>query len=114
MARGPGPTTGDALPTVTRLQRKRLLEDLLRGVSRSFYLTLRALPGNLRQPVGLAYLLARAADTISDSKLVPPGQRRELLLVFRQQVEGPLPAGTSPKHCPGTDRQSVLPAERLC
>ena len=65
MARGPGPTTGDALPTVTRLQRKRLLEDLLRGVSRSFYLTLRVLPGNLRQPVGLAYFVSPGRPTPS-------------------------------------------------
>ncbi len=112
MAKGPGPTTGDALPTVTRLQRKRLLEDLLRGVSRSFYLTLRVLPGNLRQPVGLAYLLARAADTISDSKLVPPGQRRELLLVFRQQVEGPARLEPLQSIARALTGNQSLPAER--
>ena len=68
---------------------KRLLEGVLRGVSRSFYLTLRVLPTELRKPVGLAYLLARAADTIADTRLLPQGQRLGHLLRFRGQVEGP-------------------------
>lgn len=79
----------DALPHVAPLQERRLLEDLLRGVSRSFYLTIRVLPADLRRPVGLAYLLARAADTITDTKLLSPNQRREHLLAFREQVKGP-------------------------
>ena len=33
--------------------------DLLKGVSRSFYLTLRFLPSGVRPQIGLAYLLAR-------------------------------------------------------
>jgi phytoene/squalene synthetase len=37
------------------------------SVSRSFYLTIRFLPRPLREPVGLAYLLARATDTIADT-----------------------------------------------
>jgi len=66
-----------------------LLGPLLRDVSRSFYLTLRVLPAALRVPVGLAYLLARAADTIADTQLLPPRRRLELLLAFRAQVHGP-------------------------
>ena len=62
---------------------------LLKGVSRSFYLTLRVLPQDLREPVGLAYLLARAADTIADTRLLPSGQRLAYLQVFREQVTGP-------------------------
>ena len=61
----------------------------MRGVSRTFYLTLRVLPRDLREPVGLAYLLARAADTIADTRLLPPAQRLDLLLAFRGQVRGP-------------------------
>ena len=61
--------TETGLPPVSAAQRRNLLEGLLKGVSRSFYLTLRVLPANLRQPVGLAYLLARAADTIADTRL---------------------------------------------
>jgi farnesyl-diphosphate farnesyltransferase len=65
-----------------------LLGSLLKGVSRSFYLTLRVLPRGMRDPVGLAYLLARAADTIADTSLLPPEERLELLLAFRACVNG--------------------------
>ncbi|GLC93168.1 phytoene synthase [Cupriavidus sp. TA19] len=63
-----------------------LLGPLLKGVSRSFYLTLRVLPARMRDPVGLAYLLARAADTIADTALVAPERRLALLLSLRDQV----------------------------
>ncbi|WP_454767026.1 squalene/phytoene synthase family protein [Cupriavidus campinensis] len=65
-----------------------LLGPLLKGVSRSFYLTLRILPAGMRDPVGLAYLLARAADTIADTALIPPPQRLALLLALRARVNG--------------------------
>ena len=82
-----GPTIEGTLPEVSTKDRERLLSDLLRGVSRSFYLTLRILPVGLRTPLGLAYLLARAADTISDTRLLPPQERLRHLLRFREQVE---------------------------
>ena len=82
-----GPTIEGTLPEVSTKDRERLLSDLLRGVSRSFYLTLRILPVGLRTPVGLAYLLARAADTISDTRLLPSQERLRHLLRFREQVE---------------------------
>jgi farnesyl-diphosphate farnesyltransferase len=69
------------------------LKDVLKGVSRSFYLTLRVLPQNLREPMGLAYLLARTADTISDRRIGFSGARLDDLLVFRGQVEGPADLG---------------------
>ena len=75
-----------ALPEVSAKDRERLLSDLLRGVSRSFYLTIRILPAYVRSPVGLAYLLARTADTISDTRLLPPRERLRHLLRFREQV----------------------------
>ena len=53
---------------------KALLGSLLRDVSRSFYLTLRILPGAVRQQIGLAYLLARATDTIADKYGVEVGE----------------------------------------
>lgn len=65
-----------------------LLGPLLKGVSRSFYLTLRVLPTGMRDPVGEAYLLARAADTIADTSLIPPDQRLALLLSLRERVNG--------------------------
>jgi farnesyl-diphosphate farnesyltransferase len=68
--------------------RAHLLGPLLKNVSRSFYLSLRVLPVGMRDPVGLAYLLARAADTIADTSLIPPDKRLELLLSLRSQVNG--------------------------
>lgn len=65
-----------------------LLGPLLKSVSRSFYITLRVLPAGMCDPIGLAYLLARAADTIADTSLIPAGQRMELLLSLRNQVHG--------------------------
>jgi farnesyl-diphosphate farnesyltransferase len=68
--------------------RTALLGPLLKAVSRSFYLTLRVLPAEMRDPVGLAYLLARAADTIADTSLLPAEQRLDFLLAFRACVNG--------------------------
>jgi farnesyl-diphosphate farnesyltransferase len=64
-----------------------LLGPVLRDVSRSFYLTLRALPGVVRLPIGLAYLLARAADTIADTEILPSSERLRTLLQFRRCLE---------------------------
>ena len=44
-----------------------LFQTILKRVSRSFYLTLAVLPHAVRSQVGLAYLFARAADTIADT-----------------------------------------------
>ena len=57
---------------------------LLKRVSRAFYLSIRVLPEPVRRPVGLAYLLARAADTIADTAAVPPDERLTSLLAFRR------------------------------
>ncbi|MEE8153286.1 MAG: squalene/phytoene synthase family protein, partial [candidate division NC10 bacterium] len=38
-----------------------LFGDILKRVSRTFYLSLNVLPRDVRRPVGLAYLFARAA-----------------------------------------------------
>ena len=42
-------------------------DKLLEGTSRSFYLTLKRLPGTVKGQIGLLYLLARISDTIADS-----------------------------------------------
>ena len=63
------------------------LSGLLRDTSRSFYLTLRVLPGSVRTPIGLAYLLARTTDTIADTGLVAVEQRLEALDRLRQQIQ---------------------------
>jgi farnesyl-diphosphate farnesyltransferase len=48
---------------------------LLRRVSRSFYLSLAVLPGAVRPTIGLAYLFARASDTIADTRLIDRSSR---------------------------------------
>ena len=65
-----------------------LLSDLLKDVSRSFYLTLRVLPGVVRKPIGLAYLLARATDTIADTSVITPSLRLSLLEGFQRRFQG--------------------------
>jgi farnesyl-diphosphate farnesyltransferase len=60
---------------------------VLRDVSRSFYLTLWALPKEVRDQIGVAYLLARAADTIADTRVVPREERLARLLMLRKQLE---------------------------
>jgi farnesyl-diphosphate farnesyltransferase len=62
------------------------LEPLLRDTSRSFYLTLRVLPGAIRPQIGLAYLLARTSDTIADTELVSLQRRLDALLAFREAI----------------------------
>ncbi|MCX7886562.1 MAG: squalene/phytoene synthase family protein [Verrucomicrobiae bacterium] len=67
---------------------RELLGPLLKGVSRSFYLTLRVLPRAIRPQISLAYLLARATDTIADTGVVPRERRVELLRQMRTgQIE---------------------------
>jgi farnesyl-diphosphate farnesyltransferase len=61
---------------------------LLASVSRSFYLTLKALPKELREPISLAYLLARTADTIADTALVSTMVRLDCLERYRALVRG--------------------------
>ena len=61
---------------------------LLAAVSRSFYLTLKALPKELREPISLAYLLARTADTIADTASVSAEVRIDCLERYRALVRG--------------------------
>src|SRR5210317_1980730 len=49
--------------------------DVLRDVSRSFYLSLRFLPSGFREPMALGYLLARLSDTIADAGTLPMEER---------------------------------------
>lgn len=54
-------------------------EALLKRVARSFQLSLRILPARLRPTLSLAYMLARASDTIADASSAPDFQRLALL-----------------------------------
>ncbi len=57
----------------------KLRTSVLRSVSRSFYLSIRLLPAKLRDPIALAYLLARATDTIADTVEISAAVRMEEL-----------------------------------
>ncbi len=86
------------------------LQQLLKRTSRSFYLTLRVLPGAVRSQIGLAYLLARTTDTIADTGIVSVEQRLAALQKLRQRIQGSssvaLDFGELARH-------QGLPAERL-
>jgi farnesyl-diphosphate farnesyltransferase len=62
---------------------------LLRGVSRSFYLSIRLLPGPLRGPIAIGYLLARATDTVADTTALPHTERQALLAQLLAAIETP-------------------------
>jgi len=76
------------LSTTTLPSKHELLRDLLKHVSRLFYTTLVVVPANVRDQVGLAYLFARAADTIADTELIDRSRRLSLLHRFSQQFLG--------------------------
>jgi farnesyl-diphosphate farnesyltransferase len=90
--------------------RNALLGELLKATSRSFYLTLRVLPGAVRPQIGLAYLLARTTDTIADTEILPLAQRLAALQALSERI-----AGTSgePLNFGELARQQGLPAERV-
>jgi len=69
------------------------LRPLLKQVSRSFYLSVAILPACLRGPISVAYLLARAADTIADTRLIPRSDRLRYLDVFRAELDTPSTSG---------------------
>ncbi len=52
---------------------------VLRSVSRSIYISIRLLPPKLRHPIGLAYLLARATDSVADTVQIASPVRGETL-----------------------------------
>ncbi len=59
---------------------------ILRDVSRSFYLTLRLLPREMRGSASLGYLLARTSDTLADTEGVPVAERVELLNGYAKSI----------------------------
>lgn len=88
---------------------------LLRRTSRSFYLTIRLLPRCLRSDITLAYLLARATDTIADTSTAPVEQRLDLLSVARRSLRQETVEGYNPKTwiCFQRDPSEAALLERL-
>ena len=86
------PGSGSSMTSdATRRQRRAVSDgpmlELLKRVSRSFYLTMRVLPRDMRRPIGSAYLLARAADIIADTRAVHSPGRLEVLRGLRNSIE---------------------------
>jgi farnesyl-diphosphate farnesyltransferase len=62
--------------------------EILRSVSRSFYLSIRFLPAQLREPIAAAYLLARTTDTVADTAQISGNVRIETLKLLSNGIEG--------------------------
>jgi farnesyl-diphosphate farnesyltransferase len=67
---------------------RRLQTIILRSVSRTFYLSIRFLPAQLRQPVAVAYLLARTTDTVADTARISGTLRTETLQMLSNAIQG--------------------------
>ena len=64
------------------------LRQLLSAVSRSFYLSMRFLPREMRPGVAVGYLLARATDTVADTVDMDCRERLALLRMMGATVAG--------------------------
>jgi farnesyl-diphosphate farnesyltransferase len=93
-------------------ERRHLSGPLLRSVSRSFYLSLRVLPGALRDPLSLAYLLARATDTIADTAQPSVALRMEALRALVAAIQRNGPGGAMDELRKAFGRQQSNEAER--
>jgi farnesyl-diphosphate farnesyltransferase len=74
--------------TSIETSKQELLRDLLKQVSRLFYTTLVVVPADVRDQVSLAYLFARAADTIADTELIDRPRRLDFLGQLKGQFIG--------------------------
>lgn len=77
------PTTVRSTDSPLRIREaERFSRAILPGVSRTFAISIRFLPGTLGRAVCTAYLLCRIADTIEDDGTTAPARRAELLEQF--------------------------------
>ena len=64
------------------------LDSILEGTSRSFYLSLKELPREIRKQVSLLYMLARTSDTIADSDGGEPEDLLQALESYNEFTQG--------------------------
>ena len=64
--------------------------ELLKAVSRSFYLSMVWLPPAMRRGIALGYMLARATDSVADTSSAAPGKRVQVLEQMGRAVAGAL------------------------
>src|ERR1700757_136061 len=67
---------------------RALRTTILGSVSRSFYLSIRLLPQQLREPIALAYLLARTTDTVADTTRINGTLRMQALKMLSDGIQG--------------------------
>jgi farnesyl-diphosphate farnesyltransferase len=94
----------------------RPLQVLLAGVSRSFGLSLRLLPAQVRPVISLAYLLARISDTLADASNVTIAHRQNALQTWLKAVDSPLGMHGTTHTWPAllqAYRQASLPSAEL-
>ncbi len=65
-------------------QQELTIRPLLKSVSRSFYLSMVFLPPAVRPCVSIAYLLARASDSVADSSSADPALRLRILGMMQE------------------------------
>lgn len=68
-------------------------KEILRRTSRTFFLTLRILPSSVREEISLAYLLARATDTLADVSSENVARRLGILRSLRASLGEPVIVG---------------------
>lgn len=74
----------------------RFAQGALPGVSRTFAISIRFLPGMLGRAVLTAYLLCRIADTIEDDSTASPARKQELLDGFLRCIDDSAAADAFP------------------
>ena len=101
-------TDGAGCGMMRRMQGAR---NLLRAVSRSFYLSIVWLPREMRSAVGVAYLLARATDSAADATRATCARRQEALERMRGAIAGGGRAALPAEFCAAAE--SAAEAELL-
>ena len=81
-------------------------QDLLNLHARTFALTLRLLPPAMGEPLGIAYLLARASDTVADAECMPLLRRARILGDLEEALVTALSTGATVRWHP-----DILPGE---
>lgn len=64
-----------------------LLNQLLKSVSRAFFLSMYILPAGCRRPISLGYLLARTADSIADASELSLESKQAALAILQESLE---------------------------
>lgn len=73
------------------------MRELLKSVSRSFYLSMVWLPENMRRGIGLGYLLARATDSVADTSRAGVEERIVVLRRIDAAIADPFPSEVNQK-----------------